>query len=113
MAEAKKSKPFPHYVSAGLSLFVTNGDGNLYQILFLLRDCYDQTIEHIVETMLPDAAGEGMRPVTAEEFAGHAMDIVRAEQHKDLMTKLQDRGTDPKALRTFLNDYQGRKGGDA
>jgi hypothetical protein len=108
-----KPDPFPYFLEVGVSLFTSRGEDELHQVLFMLRDCYHRTMEEIVTELLGRMAEEGLRPASEEEFAEHAKRMVEHSQHVEIATKLQDRGTDPEAMRKFLAGYMGREGGDA
>lgn len=108
-----KKVPFPTGVELSLSLFVTNGDGRLHHVVFVLGDCYELSIREAVEKLLTSLDGEGMRLVTQEEFAVHAKAVVQQKQQEQAATMLQDRGTSEEAMRQFLQGYMGREGGDA
>lgn len=106
-------KPFPHYLEAAISLFVTRGDGELHQVLLVLGKCYDRTIEDCVNEILTGMETDGLRPVSLEEYATHARAMVTDHQHEMIATKLQDRLTNPEVMKDFLAGYMGRQGGDA
>lgn len=107
------SKPFPHYLAAGISLFVTQGDGELHLVTLVLQDCYDRTLEDCVSGILEHMEADGLRPVSQEEMLLHARAMVEARQHEMIAGKLQDRATDGDVQRKFLEGYLGRQGGDA
>lgn len=106
-------KPFPHYLEAAISLFVTRGDGELHQVLLVLDRCYDRTLEDCVNSILGTMEADGLRPVSLEEYATHARAMVADRQHEMIATKLQNRLTDPEVMKNFLAGYMGRQGGDA
>lgn len=111
MSDAKK--PVPFFAQIGVSLMLTREDGTLHPVFFTVGKLGPEGIEGVIESLLEQFAEQGFFPVSREQYASFAEQLLRDQQEKFVYGQLQDRATAPEELRKFLATYEGRPGGDA
>lgn len=107
------AKPLPHYVTLGLSVWMTRGDGEYFAVPFMTDRIPEGGIEELLASFLSDAAEQGMFPVSMEQYAYIARMAVKSHQREELAGMFTSEQVKPEKYRAFLETYMGRADGDA